>query len=127
MASKRGNRSCLDRAFGYDAKMDPTRIGGVVEAERARMVNNFASATEDLFTVEIDCKAYLGNAGISPVLYPSYLAFAKQIYRLKKRGYQGATLTNEVTAKGEVWVGRGNVAATLNGVAALQGVTVTIV
>lgn len=127
MASKRGNRSCLDRAFGYDAKMDPTRIGGVVEAERARMVNNFASATEDLYTVEIDVKAYLGNAGISPLLYPGYLAFAKQIYRLKKRGYQGVTLTGEATAKGQVWADRGLVAANVIGVAALQGLTIVVV
>ena len=127
MASKRGNRSCLDRAFGYEAKMDPTRVGGVVEVQRARMVNNFAGATEDQFTIEIDCKSYLGNAGVSPLLYPGYLAYAKQIYRLKKRGYQGGTLTGEATNKGQTWADRGLVAANVIGVAALQGLTVVVV
>jgi hypothetical protein len=123
MAKKRGNRSILDRAFFYDAKLDPVRVGGVVDAQKTRMLENFATTTEDMYTVEKNTQSLCGTLGEPVTLSPFYLGFSKQLWALKRRGYGGTTLTDEAQGKKDKWEARGLTDATLIAIGALHGIT----
>jgi hypothetical protein len=86
--------------------LDPTR--DINTASTVAYIN----ATEALCAREAIVRSYLGEQGVKTILYPSYLAFSRQLFKLVYQGYtlnagkgspgylQAATLKEDWTRKG---------------------------
>ena len=93
-----------NRVKKWASKISGDNRKRLYDAQKSFMVKQEAAATEDLVKIEKEIKLMIqGN----PVfLQHFYMAFAKQIYKLKNK-CSGQTLINELMILEEIWRSRG--------------------
>lgn len=114
----------LQRYNHYVAKMDTQRISNVIDAIKDEAFGNFTVESEDFYNIREAARTYLCAQGEPVGLFPQYLAFAQETRKYAKK-YSGTTLTALIQGIKNKWENRVLTDATLIGIAALQGITVT--
>lgn len=99
-------RSSANRLAKYDAKLVGDVVKNRIDAQRDSMVAQETTKFGDLVAAEEAAKADLTGWGISVTLIPSYLAFARQCYRINQT-HQGTIGVNEMCYAAEHWELRG--------------------
>jgi len=105
--------SASQRIAKWDAKFNTERIKGSLDDQRARMLSNVQSVFPQIESMETQVKQVLDMQGISTAEYANYLAFGREIWRLKRMGASGDSLAREVAALLGKWVARGKTQAIL--------------
>ena len=99
-------RSSAHRASKYDAKMVGDVVKNRFDAQRDSMVAQETDQFGMLVNIEEAVKTLLEGWGVSVTLTPSYLAFARQTYRIN-RTHGGTIGVNEMCYAAEHWELRG--------------------
>lgn len=98
-------RSSANRIAKYDAKLVGDVIKNRIDAQRAGMVSQETIKFGELETVETNCKTLLVGWGVSVTLIPSYLAYARECYRINAT-HQGAIGITEMCIAANKWEAR---------------------
>ncbi len=97
----------LNRLAKWTAKTNPERVKAILEELRATMSANMQAVLPDLIAVETRTKQVLNQRGTPTIDNPNYLAFARELWRLKRKQFAGDALTRETAILLQKWVGRG--------------------
>jgi len=95
-------RSAANRASKYDAKMVGDVVKNRIDAQRDSMVAQETTVFGNLVNMEEAVKTLLEGHAISVTLIPSYLAFARQCYKIHSK-HAGAIGVNEMCYAAEHW------------------------
>lgn len=92
----------------YISKVDPEVIKAHFEGLKPKMVEQESNIFPALYQVEVATKTVLDGQGVPMSVYPMYLSFAKQVWRLiSKTNIGGATLDTEISILLTAWRTRG--------------------
>lgn len=111
------------RARKYDSKIDPDVIRSRFLAQKPDMVEQMAAISAELVLIEEKAKQVLETAGVTTMLFPAYLNFARECYRIGKN-FSGRTQINEVYYMYSKWVSRGLTGTILADLASMCGVDI---
>lgn len=100
------SRSATDRIRRYRRKLIVGRIAEQIELAKDEMVTKHAQAQQEMEDFENRVRVMLGAASVQSMLYPTYLNFARQVWKARRK-FSGGTLTIEVNILLEKWVLRG--------------------
>lgn len=98
-------RSSANRIAKYDAKLVGDVIKNRIDAQRASMVSQETIKFGELEAVETNTKTLLTGWGVPVTLIPSYLAFARECYRIDGT-HQGAIGITEMCIAANKWESR---------------------
>jgi hypothetical protein len=111
----------------YNAKLVPANVAADLTAQLPDMQATYASSATALYTLEGNVKGALQalepGVTIESVEYPFYYAFAKKIYRMKRRFPGGHILALEVDRYKTVWTARGLNTTALAAIVTMMGVS----
>lgn len=65
------------------------------------------SAFEDIYAAEVMVRQVLNGEGVSVVLYPAYLNFGREMWKLGAKGISGESAALEAQTLIQKWVARG--------------------
>jgi hypothetical protein len=99
-------RSSANRVSKYDAKMVGDVVKNRIDAQRDSMVAQETTVFGDLVNIEEAVKTLLEGWGVSVVVIPSYLAFARECYRINKT-HAGSIGVDEMCYSAAHWASRG--------------------
>jgi len=99
-------RPAEERRRKFDVSMDPDTIRRRLQRQRGAMREQAATATGQMSLVEAKVKRLCEAAGVSTVLIPAYLGFARELHSLGQR-LSGTTREDEVTRSVTHWTSRG--------------------
>ncbi len=95
------------RIAKWNAKFNTERIKGVLDDMRDRMYANVQAVFPMLCAMELQVKQVLDGQGVVITSYPFYLAFAREVWSLKRKEVSGESLAIEVATLLGKWVSRG--------------------
>ena len=99
----------------YIAKVDPETIKAHFQALKPSMVEQISNLFPSLYQMEVAVKTVLDANAVPMSIYPMYISFARQVWKLiNKTRIGGAALDNEVNILLHVWTSRGLDATVLN-------------
>jgi len=101
------------RITKWQVKTDPAKVQAVLAGLRDMMTNSVNAVFPELVQLETETKQVLDGEGIATIQYPFYLDFARELFRLRKRGISGSSLQREVQVLMAKWTDRGLAAPVL--------------
>jgi hypothetical protein len=99
--------SASQRIAKWDAKFNTERIKAVLDELRPNMLANVQAVFPLIESMETQVKQVLDMQGISTSVYANYLAFSREVWRLKRMGVSGDSLAAECATLIAKWVARG--------------------
>jgi len=99
-------RTDKQRIAKYKAKTDPVIVRRKVTAQLPTMMAGYAAHANEIVPVEEAVSAVLVQEQVAPPVRILYHAFAKQVWKCKKK-YSGAALVLMAQSKRDQWLGRG--------------------
>lgn len=87
-------RSTVRRIKKFDAKYNPESIKQSIEKQRDSIIDQQIARQAELEEIENRTKVILGDKGVPTPLYPAYLNFARQIWKIRNK-FSGETLKVE--------------------------------
>jgi hypothetical protein len=99
--------NAAQRIAKWDAKFNTERIKAVLDTMRPNMLVNVQAVFPLIESMETQVKQVLDMQGISTSAYANYLAFGREVWRLKRMGVSGDSLAAEVAIHIAKWVARG--------------------
>lgn len=106
-------RSTVRRIKKFDAKYNPEAIKQSIEKQRDGIIDQQIARQSELEEIENRTKLILGDKGVPTPLYPAYLNFARQIWKIKNK-FSGETLKTEADIALFKWTRRTLVEDILN-------------
>jgi len=98
-------RSSTFRTSKYDSKMVGDVVKNRIDAQRDSMVTQETAKFAALAAAETATKNLLVGWGLSTVLIPFYLSFARQCYSITQK-HAGAVAVTEICIREAAWVTR---------------------
>ena len=96
-----------ERITKYTEKLIPARVAEDLTTMKPAMVASETVIFNELASVEDRVKGILSGEAVNSILYPAYMAFAKEVWA-KERNFGGGTaLINEVSLMVYKWKTRG--------------------
>lgn len=99
-------RSATYRTSKYSSKMVGDVVKNRIDAQRDSMVEQATNRFADLAAAETATKQMLEGWGLSTVLIPFYLSFARQCYSITQK-HSGAVAVEEICIRANAWETRG--------------------
>ena len=99
-------RSSTYRTSKYSAKIVGDVIKNRIDAQKDSMVEQETAVFTDIVAAETQTKQLLEGWGISTMLTPFYLSFARQCYSVARK-HSGAIAVTEICIKANAWSERG--------------------
>ena len=90
----------------YQKKMSGPHLGAVFQNQLSQMVQHYADWTEKIVEIENMTKAILDSRGVFMAVYPMYLCFAREIFKLKNK-FGGVVLLQRAELAKEKWTDAG--------------------
>jgi len=120
-----GVRDAARRGEKYNAKLDGTIIGQRFTALKSTMQAQTGVQFPLLASMENEIKStVLEPLGISTVMFPAYLNFARECYSRANR-FSDLTLKNEAQTLKAKWYARGLTSSVLVSIASTFGISIT--
>ncbi|MEO0110560.1 MAG: hypothetical protein ABIL00_07285 [candidate division WOR-3 bacterium] len=101
-----GVRDALKRVKKYESNLDPNVIEKRYTRFGRSMLEQISSYFAQITEIEIKTKATLSQYDCPVSNFPSYLCYARELYRLSNR-YAGLPLFREIRLKETKWHKRG--------------------
>jgi len=98
-------RSSTYRTSKYAAKLVGDVIKNRIDAQRDSMVEQETNRFADIAAAETAAKNLLVGWGVSSILVPFYLSFARQCYSITQK-HAGAIAVTEICIRHASWVSR---------------------
>lgn len=98
-------RSTVRRMKKFEAKYDPETIKQAIEKQRQSIIDQQIARQAELEEIENRTKLILGDFGIPTPLYPAYLNFAREIWKVRNK-FSGESLKVEADIALYKWVRR---------------------
>ncbi|MBN2537791.1 hypothetical protein JXB37_05895 [candidate division WOR-3 bacterium] len=96
------------RIENWDTKFDTDRVKAILDAKRPKMLEHVSSVVPALASMEGQVKQVLDGEGVSIILYPFYLAFGREMWRLQhNQEMSGESYAVEAQTLIQKWVARG--------------------
>lgn len=119
-------RTDVQRGEAYVAKTAPTTVGLKIAAVLAGMKTNFSAAINDLVPIEMQIQGLLNSYNVPTIQYPFYLCFGREIWKKRRAGIDGVSLTTAAQSLHDKYVLYGlNTAHLINIADTVFGITVT--
>jgi len=99
-------RSATYRTSKYSAKMVGDVVKNRIDAQKDSMVEQITNRFSEMVAAEEATKNLLVGWGISTMLTPFYLSFARQCYSVVNK-HAGAIAVTEICIKANAWNERG--------------------
>ena len=99
-------RPASNRTDKYTAKIVGDVVKNRIDAQKDFMVAQADAQFDALATIEAQVAAYTDPLGISPMLKPFYMSYARKIYMLKRK-HTDDTLHDEACIATVAWGARG--------------------
>jgi len=99
-------RSATYRTSKYAAKLVGDVVKNRIDAQRDSMIEQVTNRYADIVAAEEATKALLVGWGISTMLVPFYLSFARQCYSITNK-HAGAIAVEEICIRHDAWDTRG--------------------
>jgi len=91
----------------WDAKYNLERVAGTLEALRPGMLERVTSVFPQIYAMELQVKQTIDAEGVSIIQYPFYLAFGREMFRLRRMEVSGEGLAQEAATLIAKWTARG--------------------
>ncbi len=98
-------RNALRRKEKYEAKLDPEIVKMRLTALRPKMIEQVSDIFPSLVSLEEAAKTILDAEGVPISLYPMYLSYCRELWRLVNN-FGGEVLFNEVRICETKWQSR---------------------
>uniref|UniRef100_A0A7C3YZK2 Uncharacterized protein n=1 Tax=candidate division WOR-3 bacterium TaxID=2052148 RepID=A0A7C3YZK2_UNCW3 len=98
-------RNALRRKEKYEIKLDPDVVKQRFSGQKEKMVDQIADIFPSLVALEEAAKTVLDAEGVPISLYPMYLDYARELWRLVNK-FGGDVLYNETRILENKWVAR---------------------
>ncbi len=98
-------RNAYRRIQKYEAKLDPEIIKNRFVVQKAAMIDQEADIFAQIVAIEEAAKTILDNEGVPITLYPMYLSYVREVWRLQNN-FGGEVLYDEVRIAEAKWVSR---------------------
>jgi hypothetical protein len=95
------------RIAKWDAKFNTERVKATLDDLRPDMLASVSAVFPLLATMESEVKQVLDGEGVSVILYPFYLGFGRELWRLQRNNLSGESLAIEAQTLIQKWVARG--------------------
>ena len=95
------------RIAKWDAKFNTERVKATLDDLRPDMLASVNAVFPLLATMESEVKQVLDGEGVSIILYPFYLNFGREPWRLQRNNLSGESLAIEAQTLIQKWVARG--------------------
>ncbi|MEO0102885.1 MAG: hypothetical protein ABIK81_04200 [candidate division WOR-3 bacterium] len=105
-------RNALRRKEKYEVKVDPEVVKQRFSGQKDNMVEQVAEIFPNLVALEEAAKTVLDSEGVPITLYPMYLSYAREVWRLVNN-FGGDVLYNEIRIAENKWIARALSAAVL--------------
>lgn len=99
--------SGFQRFSKWDAKFDTERVKAILDDLRPGMLVEAQVVFDNIATMEAEVKQVLDGSGIATIMYPFYLAYGRELFRLQRNGISGESLALEAQVLLNKWVARG--------------------
>jgi hypothetical protein len=90
----------------WDIKFNTERVKETLDELRPDMLARVQAVFPGIVSMEDQVKQVLDGDGVSVIQYPFYLSFAREVWRLQRRGMSGESLALEVETLIAKWVAR---------------------
>lgn len=118
-------RSSAYRISKYDAKMVGDVVKNRIDAQRDSMVAQETTQFGNLVQIESDTKQLCETWGVNVILVPSFLAFARQCYKITRK-HSGDIAHDEICIREVDWETRLVAVGMLSGTAAFYLSTIAM-
>lgn len=98
-------RSAAYRSSKYDSKIVGDVIKNRIDAQRESMVSQATAKFGDLAGIETSTKQLVETWGLNVILVPSFLAFARQCYKITQK-HSGDIAHDEICIREVDWATR---------------------
>lgn len=105
-------RNALRRKEKYELKLDPDVVKQRFASQKDKMVSQVADIFPNLVALEEAGKTVLDAEGVPITLYPMYLSYCRELWRLVNN-FGGKVLYNEIRITETKWIARALSAAVL--------------
>ncbi|MEN9979335.1 MAG: hypothetical protein ABIK38_03205 [candidate division WOR-3 bacterium] len=95
------------RLAKWTVKTSPERIRAILEELRNTMTANMQAVLPELIALETRTRQVLNENGVATIDNPAYLAFARELWSLRRREIAGDALTRETAILMQKWTSRG--------------------
>lgn len=99
-------RDSFNRLRKYEAKLNPEIIGKQFILAKERMVEQMTEYCKEIYEIEVQTRTVLQEDDIPVSLFPSYLCYARELWRLHKN-YAGKPLFREIRISETKWQSMG--------------------
>ncbi len=94
------------RLSKWDRKYDPERVKAIIEQAKPEMLAHAKQKFNELYQLETSAKALLNHYPVSVCHVPSFLCFAREMWKAKQK-YEAVLLARETVVKIDKWDSRG--------------------
>jgi hypothetical protein len=91
----------------WDAKFNTDRVKAIIDDIRDDMFQSVQSSFVQVAEMELSVKQVLDGIGLPTLGYPFYLAYGRELLRLRRRGISGESMALEAQVLLDKWVARG--------------------
>lgn len=114
------------RIENWTAKVTPERTAEQVTPQIGSIKANAAHVMNDIVQMETQVRQVLNGAGVPTIQYPFYLCFGREIWKKRRAGIDGVSLTTAAQSLHDKYVLYGlNTAHLINIADTVFGITVT--
>ncbi len=104
------------RLNNWNEKYNLERINAVLTEKRPTMLQNMGAVLPLLAAMESQVKQVCDSAGVATIMYPFYLDFGREIWKLSRKEISGESLAQEAAVLITKWTARGLTQAVLQAI-----------
>ena len=95
------------RIGNWDEKYNLERVNAILTEKRPTMLQNMSAVIPLLTAMESQVKQVCDGAGVPTIMYPFYLDFGRELWKLSRKEISGESLALEAATLIAKWVARG--------------------
>jgi hypothetical protein len=104
------------RLNNWNEKYNLERVNAILTEKRPTMLQNMSAVLQLLTAMESQVKQVCDGAGVATIMYPFYLDFGREMWKLSRKEISGESLAKEAAVLITKWKARGLTEAVLQGI-----------
>jgi hypothetical protein len=104
------------RINNWNEKYNLDRVSAILTEKRPTMLQNMSAVIPLLTAMESQVKQVCDLAGVPTIMYPFYLDFGREMWKLSRSEFSGESLALEAATLVAKWVARGLTQAVLQNI-----------
>jgi hypothetical protein len=104
------------RLNNWNEKYNLERVNAILTEKRPTMLQNMGAVIPLLAAMESQVKQVCDGSGVATIMYPFYLDFGREIWKLSRKEISGESLAKEAAVLITKWTARGLTQAVLQAI-----------